>query len=156
MDLHRGQASARGGEASHGQHESWICTGDQASAIRGSEASHGQYPANRRRTGRCGADRRSCPRPTPLLQQEARTPHSVVSRQQAPNRATQRETPPRPRHTEASRDTWPTPSVHPSNSYRGPRRFNRAVTHPSTTAGRDDLTPLLYNIWSATIRSLPA
>ena len=66
------------------------------------------------------------------------------------------ETPPRPLYTEARRDTWPTPSGHPSNSYRGPRRFNRAVTHPLTTAGRDDLTPLLRNIWSATIWSLPA
>ncbi len=47
-------------------------------------------------------------------------------------------------------------SGHPSNSYCSRRRFNRAVTHPSTTAGRDDLTPLLCNIWSPTIRSLPA
>ncbi len=39
---------------------------------------------------------------------------------------------------------------------RRPRRLNPAVTHPITTAARDDLTPLLRNIWSATIRSLPA
>jgi hypothetical protein len=135
MNLHRGQASASrrrdipragprqqeatpragsapgtrpppsGGEASHGQHESWICTGDQASAIRGGEASHGQYPANRPRPGRCGAKRR------------------------------------------------PDPSIPRRGAIRG---RHRVVTHPSTTAGRDDLTPLLRNIWSATIRSLPA
>jgi hypothetical protein len=162
MGLHRGQASATrrrdtpragprqqeatprdgsapgtrptpsGGEASHGQHESWICTGDQASApSTGGEASHGHYPANRPRTGRCGARRRL------LSFTPRRDLNRPVPRQQEANRARRRKTPPRPRHTEARRDT-------------------PVVTHPTPTAGRDDLTPLLRNIWSATIRSLPA
>jgi hypothetical protein len=57
-----------------------------------------------------------------LLQQEATIPHGEVSRQQAPNRAMRSETPPKPRHTEARRDT-------------------PVVTHPTPTAARDDLTP---------------
>jgi hypothetical protein len=158
MGLHRGQASARrrrdipwagprqqeatprdgsapgtrpppsGGEASHGQHESWICTGDQASAIRGGEASHGQYPAKQAPTR---AMRRETPSTLP------HTEDRPVPRKHEANRAMRSETPPRPRHTEARRDT-------------------PVVTHPTPTAGRDDLTPLLRNVWSATIRSLPA
>jgi hypothetical protein len=84
----------------------WTCTGDRPPPA-GGETSHGQAPVNRRRR-----------------------PHVEVSRQQAPNRAMRRETPPRLRHTEARRDT-------------------PVVPHPITTAVSDDFTPLLCNIWSS-------
>jgi hypothetical protein len=47
----------------------------------------------------------------------------------------------------------PDPAIPRRGAIRG---RHRVVTHPIPTAGRDDLTPLLRNIWSATIRSLPA
>ena len=47
----------------------------------------------------------------------------------------------------------PDPPIPRRGAIRG---RHRVVTHPRTTAGRDDLTRLLRNIWSATIRSLPA
>ncbi len=116
MDLHRGQASARGGETSHGQ-----------------------ASANRRRTRRCGARRRPAPSaggedPT------ASTPPTGPKPGDAERNAAQ---------TTPYRGEARYASGHPSNYYRGLRRFNHAVTHPSTTAGRDDLTPILCNIWSS-------